>query len=63
MTIEAVITPTEVARARETQITALTFHDMIVQQMDKNPTSIPDAAVDHMISAFAIFHYTRCPIW
>ncbi len=51
MTIEAAITPTEVACATETQVTALTLQDLIVQQMDKNATPVPDAAVYHTISA------------
>ncbi len=56
MRIEAVITPTEVARATETQVTALALQDLIVQQIDKNATLVPDAAVYYTISASAIFH-------
>ena len=55
-TIEAAITPTKVARATETQVTALALQDLIVQQIDKNANPVPDAAVCHTISASAILH-------
>lgn len=56
MTIEAATTPTEVARATETQVTALALQDLIVQQIDENATLVPDVAVYHTISASAILH-------
>ncbi len=56
MTIEATISPIEVARARETQVTALALQDLTVQQIDKNATLIPDVAVYHKISARAILN-------
>ncbi len=56
MTIEAAITPTKVARATETQVTALALQDLIVEQINKNATHLPDAAVYHKISASAILH-------
>ena len=55
-TIEAAITLTKVARATETQVTSFALQDLIVQQMDKNATSVPDAADCHTISATAILH-------
>ncbi len=54
--IEAAITPTKVACVTETQVTALDLQDLIVQQINKNATLIPDAAVYHTISASAILH-------
>ena len=54
--IEDVITPTEATHATETQVTALALQDLIVQQIDKNATPVPDAAVYHTISANAILH-------
>ena len=62
MTIEVAITPTEVAHAIETQVTALALKDLIVQQIDKHTTSVPDAAVYHTISASPILHSAMTPI-
>ncbi len=56
MIIRAAITPTEVARATETQVTALDLKDLIVQQINKNATPVADAAVYHTVSAIAILH-------
>ncbi len=55
-TIEAAITPTKVARATETQVTALALQDLIVQQIDENANPVLNAAVYHTISATAILH-------
>ncbi len=56
MTIEATITPTKVVRATETQVTALAFQDLIVQQIDKNANPVSDTVVCNTISASAILH-------
>ena len=50
--IKVATTLTKVARAIETNTFA--FKDLIVQQIDKNATSVPGAAVCHTISANAI---------
>ena len=55
-TIEAAITPTKVARATETQVTALALQDLIVRQIDENANPVLDGAVCHTISASAILH-------
>ena len=54
--IKAVITPTKATHAIETQVTALALQDLIVQQIDKNTTPVPDAAVYHTISVDSILH-------
>ena len=55
-TIEAAITQTKVADGTETQVTALALQFLIVQQIDKNATLIPDTTVHHTISASVILH-------
>ena len=63
MTIKVAITPTKVALATESQVTAFALQDMIVQKIDKNTTPVPDAAVYLTISANAILHSATTPIW
>ncbi len=55
-TIEAAITPTKVARVIEAQVTALGLRYLIIQQIDEKVNHLPDAAVNHTISASAILH-------
>ncbi len=61
-TIEAAIPPTKVARAKETQVTALVLQDLIVQQMDKNATLLLDATVHHTVSSSGILHQASITI-
>lgn len=62
MTIKVIIISTKVAYITEILVIALILYNLIIQQIDKNATLIPDATVYHTTSTSTILSQDKTSI-